>query len=238
MPDNITDKIRKLLSKAESTQFEEEAAAFFEKAQELMLKYAIEQEEVWKNSPGQRAKPIIVDVQLTGNNVGARSKRIILNACALNNRCRMWYYEGNNKVGAVCGFESDVLITEMLYTTLIVYMNMQMAIAIAAHNVRSAGEIRNFQINFMEGYANRIWSRLKEQRQKREANIDTTGMELVSLRKNEVDKLADFILGNSRGRTQRSMHRSNVQAYNAGREAGSKADLGGVKLGGNRKELR
>src|SRR3954469_24189165 len=69
------EKIRGLLRKAESTTFEQEANTFFAKAQELMLRYRIDEEALWKLDPERRANIDQIFITLRDRDSGVMHKR-------------------------------------------------------------------------------------------------------------------------------------------------------------------
>lgn len=148
-------KIRGLLRKAEVTNYEGEASVFIKKAQELMYTHAVDEELLWSSEPDNRPKPIIEDVYIKKNATGAQFQRVVLQACAKYNRCKMWYQGSTCKV---CGFDSDVTYVMMLYASIVSQMNLAMAIAMG----QSKENPKTFRSNFIEAFAYRIYDRLRE----------------------------------------------------------------------------
>lgn len=115
-------KVRALLDKAEASEFPEEAAAFRAKAEELMLKYRIEQEETLANDPTV-ASPIQVDMDLVG--AGSKYKteyhhmwHYIARHCGVRQWVG-WKYTDKGYImqAHVVGYEEDVRYAEMLFTS-------------------------------------------------------------------------------------------------------------------------
>lgn len=61
MAHDVTDKIAKLLALAEASTNPEEAEAFTEKAETLMLQYGIEQAQVAARRPGDKKEEILIE---------------------------------------------------------------------------------------------------------------------------------------------------------------------------------
>lgn len=161
-------RIRALLAKAEATGFPEEAEALSAKAQELMARHSIDEALLTarthaKDAPG--ACRIGVDPPYE------TAKAVLLDAVARANRCEaVW----NEPLGfsTVVGFEPDLEVVELLYTSLLVQATTAMTKAEAAMRV-SPGEpsrargsrggrkrTKTFRQSFLTSYAHRIGDRL------------------------------------------------------------------------------
>ena len=123
---SILKKVRALLDKAESTSFSEERDAFLNKADDLMLKYAIEEAELAKAGKGAKEDPTSTRVVVCMANNPLRESLVdIISAVAEHNRCRIVFYGlRSNKTSdlpitaVIVGFPSDLDYVEMLYTSL------------------------------------------------------------------------------------------------------------------------
>jgi hypothetical protein len=216
--EKLFEKVRALLRKAESTEFEAEAEAFFSKAQELMLKWAIDEEELWRSEPDMRPTPKIITFEIPARKTGVMAKRIILQACAQANSCRAWY---SGSVMSVAGYESDLLFVDLLYTSIVSQMSMSLAFGLA----KMPSDPKSYRASFMDGYSSRIYRRLSDVR--KEASGESTSTE-IALRSREqiiesfVEQL-DLRLRSS----SRSSRVGSYEGYRGGQEAASKADLSG-----------
>jgi len=235
----LHEKVRGLLKKAESTPYEEEAAAFFAKAQELVVKYAIDQEALWETDPTKREEIHTEDVEIKDKQAGSHYRRQIITRIALNNSCRVWYTPGADRT-TVAGFPSDTLFVVMLYQSVITHMNFRMAFAMAQHTAEGRST-RTFRKSFTEGYSDRIVERLREQKNEQTRYLRTQqttegkGTDLVI--RDRAQKVDDWVDANTRlGRgTYRDSGRSDHTAKGAGYMAGNSADLSGGRGGGLRK---
>ncbi len=118
-------KVRALLDTADSYENEgnsEAAATYRTKAEELMVKYRIEQEETIATDPAA-VKPIQVDLDLAG--MGSKYKNHyhtmwywIAKHCGVESWCEYKYDEAGYKLVAhVVGYDEDTRYAEMLFTS-------------------------------------------------------------------------------------------------------------------------
>ena len=234
--DALFHKVRSLLKKAESTPYEQEAAAFFAKAQELVIKFAIDEEELWKNDPARREEIVTANIEIKDRAGGAESLRHILHQVAINSRCRMWYAPGESR-STVAGFSSDVLFTEMLFASIRAHLNFKYAMALA--NGRTSHP-KTFRISFCAGFADAINERLREHLKnqqewmRNQPMTDGTSTDLVIRdRRQKVDDWVNDRVSLGRARRSSTTIRD-TRAAGAGRVAAQTADLSGGRGGGLR----
>lgn len=153
------ERIRGLLSKAESTEFEDEAIALTAKAQELMTRYAIDHEMVAAAAGAAAAGdgPRITRVPIDPPYFDAKST--LLAAIGQANRCRTIALTGLDMC-TVIGFPGDLELVEMLFTSLLV--QAQNSIAVAGQQAGRRTRSPSFRASFFVGYAGRIGERLAE----------------------------------------------------------------------------
>jgi Protein of unknown function (DUF2786) len=219
--EKLFEKVRALLRKAESTEFEAEAEAFFAKAQELMLKWAIDEEELWASEPDMRPVPKIITFDLPARKTGVMAKRIILHGCARANSCRAWY---SGSVMSVAGYESDLLFVDMLYTSIVSQMSMSLAFALAKGQ---HSDVKAFRASFMDGYSTRIYHRLSSVRQEASGTSTSTEIALVS-REQQIERFVEQTVGKLHS-ASRSSRVGSYEGYQQGQSAASKADLSAGK---------
>lgn len=152
------ERIRALLAKAESTEFEEEAESFVAKAQDLMTRHAIDAALLSAHMAGKRSGD-----QPTGMRIGvadpyAQAKVHLLSEIGNASRCRtVWSKDFG--FATVLGFEGDLTSVELLYTSLLLQ---------ARNSMTRTGEMgrrarsRSFRQSFLVGFATRIGKRLEE----------------------------------------------------------------------------
>jgi uncharacterized protein DUF2786 len=221
--EDLFRKIRGLLNKAEKTTFEHEADAFLRKAQELMVKYSVNEELLWKSDLSKEPPAPITMVMVIRDKTGKQWLQILLNSCARFNRCKMYMQGGVMKV---VGFESDTLFVEMLYVSIKKQMDFSLATAIAFADENA----RVFRNNFTEAFCMRIHERLAENDKALRAQMHSDGSstELVVLgREQRVKKWMDENVGSLRHVGIRSSGQYSSGAQASGRFAGDAADISG-----------
>lgn len=228
MTDNreaLYHKVRSLLKKAESTTIEAEANAFIQKAQELIMRHAIDEEALWANDPTKREHITTLDIEIQDRKQGAQEKRKILHSVASANRCRMWYKPGAS-VSTVAGYDTDLVFVEMLYRSIFVQMNFKMAIAQA---VSPHIHAKTFANSFLQGFSRRISERLAATTRKSTATVENeqAGNSLVLL--DRATKVSNWVDERIKLRTARTTQSSNVDydAYSHGKRAADETDISG-----------
>jgi hypothetical protein len=156
--ERMLSRIRALLTKAEATEYAEEAEALSVRAQELMAKYNIDQallaaESGRKDAPAGRR--IAVD------NPYEAPKTSLLQAVATANRCRVvWSKEVG--LASVVGFDADLDAVELLFTSLLVQASTAMLHAGSRQDAYGRSRTRAFRQSFLVSYAIRIGERLSQ----------------------------------------------------------------------------
>lgn len=151
----ITERVRALLAKAESTNFPDEAEAFTAKAQELIARHAIdlamlEGEQPTTDTTGRR---VLIDDPY------GRAKSILVSVIAEVNRCRAVFSEWPGFT-TVFGAPNDIAAVELLYTSLLTQATAAMTAAGRTGGAQARG--RSFRQSFLVAFANRIGERLEQ----------------------------------------------------------------------------
>ncbi|MFI6105754.1 DUF2786 domain-containing protein [Streptomyces sp. NPDC051310] len=149
-------RIRALLAKAEATGFPEEAEAFSAKAQELMARHSLDEAALaarTHSSDEPAAVRIGVDAPYE------TAKAILLDAVAGANHCRAVWNEAFG-FSTVVGYEPDLEVVELLYTSLLVQGTGAMTKAEAAQRAGGRKRTKSFRQSFLLAYAQRIGDRL------------------------------------------------------------------------------
>jgi hypothetical protein len=221
--DSMASKIQKLLAKAERAGSEEEAAAFFTKAQELMTKHGISEAMLDSKNPERRGLPERMRFALGRQGAGIKARRNLLTAIGHINDCEV-AISGDRAVLTVFGFHADVENTAMMFSS----VDLQMATAMRREQVghperRSA----TWKTNFMYGYADRIASRLRAQKRETMAEAEAaepgTALVLVSRHNEVVAAIRAVTTGRSSIPTR---HQHDAGARASGMAAADRADLG------------
>ncbi|MFF4270112.1 DUF2786 domain-containing protein [Streptomyces sp. NPDC001536] len=150
-------RIRALLAKAEATGYPEEAEALSAKAQELMARHSVDEALLDAQAP-------------THDTPGAcrigveppyeQAKAVLLDAVATANHCRAVWNEPL-AFSTVVGFEPDLEVVELLYTSLLVQATTAMTKAEAAQRAGGRKRTKTFRQSFLAAYAHRVGVRLR-----------------------------------------------------------------------------
>ena len=148
----ILGRVRALLAKAEATDFPAEAETYSAKAQELIIRYRIEEVTAPAVDVTPFARRIGVDHPYESEKAG------LLDAVARANTCRtVWSPELG--FSTIFGFDNDIDAVELLYTSLLVQANR--AMVRDEKSVRKA-RLKAFRRSFLVAYGVRIGERLRE----------------------------------------------------------------------------
>ena len=165
----VADKVRKLLAKAEDPAATvEEAESCTAKAQQLMTKYAIDLAMVADPARADR----LTERGWIVNGPYAAHKVTIINAVARANDCRAIYAElqGGRKRIDVVGFAGDVEWVETLSRSLEVQLAGALMVAVRAKPADVHG--RTYSVAFVQGFAVEIAARLQRARRAAVAEAD------------------------------------------------------------------
>lgn len=238
---NPIDMITKLLAKAESTS-PEEADALVAKAQELATKYSIEQGLIdqARAARGEERREGFKQIKLCTerNTKLIKAKRELVSWLAEVNNCfvvmgpRRAYLE-------VTGHESDVIMLEHLFASLLV--QMQRAMLAAEAQGLAVGQIGEWRVSFAHGYVRRVGVRLLDAKNARTRAADSAPGSALVLR-NRAQVAKEFAESTYDALTKgRRIPTSDKNVYGriAGDQAGRNADLGGDRIGAstNRREI-
>lgn len=219
--------IRGLLAKAEHENTPPpEAEALSAKAAELMEKYSIGQAML--DAAAQASKPAAVGrrvIFFAGHDFIGR-KQDLLHSIALHNACTtvVTSTHGPEPKSFVFGYESDLDLTEMLYTSLLI----QAANALIAEDVPFGENPRSFTTAWWSGYVGRIATRLHYSRRNAEADAEKAnpGTALVLKdRAAEVEKAQKDEFPETR-KVSRGRGGKSRAGRAAGYAAGNRASLG------------
>lgn len=157
--DPLLERIRALLAKAESTNFEQEAMAFTTKAQELITRHAIDSAMLADAEGTAGEEPSIIRVPLDPPYWDA--KGLMLQIVAERTRCRALMMSGLN-MSRVVGYPADLEAVEMLFTSLLI--QAQTALVQAGRSAPPGTRTRStsYRSTFLVAYAGRIGERLAE----------------------------------------------------------------------------
>ena len=226
----VMGRVRGLLSKAESTDFPEEAESLTAKAQELISRYSIDVALLADDVQVPGGTRIYLDAPYT------KPKFLLLAGIAEANQCRAIYSSGTD-TATVIGFATDVTLTEVLFTSLLVQGTSAILAAGPQEGWDGSSSTRSWRSAFWFGYAGRIEDRLAEASSatQEQAVAENEGLLPVLVSRSEaVEGALETLFPNLR---PMSVSISNGAGLEAGRVFAEKADLSQSSLKSRRKQL-
>jgi hypothetical protein len=233
--DRMLERVRKLLARAEHPATPPaEAESCSAKAAELMSRYVIDQAMLDAGDGRRGSAPvvrrIVVDAPYT------IVKSVLLDRVAKSFRVcvAIGPDHGAGRRCTLVGFDADLTMTEVLFTSLLLQASTAMIAASAGHP-----RVKAFRRSFLMGYADMIGHRLAEVRRSTEevADAETPGTSLVLVdRATQVE--AAFAEEFPHLRSLRTTV-SSAGGLTAGHAAGARADLSAAqrRVGGRPGEL-
>lgn len=217
--DRNLGRIRALLAKAESTEFQPEAEALFAKAQELMTRYSVDHALLAGADGGARGEQP-VQRRLLLHDPYAKGKSVLLAQVAEANRCQaIWFAEAG--FSTVVGFPTDLALTDLLFTSLVTQCSTAMQVA-----SREVRQPRSFRESFVLAFALRIGERLEAAAEASVADaVAERGADLLPVlasRDEEVERAFEAAFPRRRSS---SLRVSDGRGWHAGRAAADVASL-------------
>lgn len=159
--------IRGLLAKAEATDFEHEAELFFNKASELIARWAIDEAQLWQGTErGGREQPD--ELQLVVHAPYLVQKAVLVAGVAKAHGCRSVRLSGGrgarSEIVSVVGFPSDLRWVETLVTSLLVQLTATMLKACPPG--LSAAASASWRRSYIVGYSETVVARLEADRKR------------------------------------------------------------------------
>jgi hypothetical protein len=232
--ERILEKVRALLSKAERTEYPEEAQAFTAKAQEIMAKHNIVQAMI-ADAAKSEGKPVCKVIYC--EKPYASQKWTLLNRIAISNNGKtVGSGDARTRVRVeVFAFEEDAEAIEILYTSLLVQGTREMLAA----KVPEWEHGKTFRVSFWTGFSVKIAERLQQAKKEAEAQVQaeapvwSSSVALVLAdRKNRVAEHVQIV--HPRLGSRSVSYGGSANGYNAGQAAGNRAGLGGKAVQGNK----
>jgi hypothetical protein len=154
--EKILARVRGLLAKAEATEFPDEAEALSAKAQELMARHSLQQ-AVADHDRGRA--PVATARRIWIDNPYVAAKAALVQAVGQANMCHTVWMKDLGCV-VVVGSETDLVLVDLLATSLLVQANRAMLLAGRRHDVHGQTRTKTFRLAFLLAYATRIRERL------------------------------------------------------------------------------
>lgn len=236
MTDTTTDpdltkmeKIRALLDKAESTEFPEEAEALTNKAVELMERYRIDEAMIADARPPQDRGKIIEKEIFAGAGPYVNARVLLAVEISECHSVRTIIgTEDRGKVLFLVGYETDIELTEMLYTSLLV----QATGALNSPEVKKSkpGFVHGtaFGRSFLMSFAMTVGNRLRAATRVASDATADTGRSVALVLADRTKDVDDDVLrryGKLRSAKQFTAG-SSYDGSVAGIQAGNRADIG------------
>ncbi len=211
----ILTRVRALLAKAESTEFDEEAEALSAKAQELMTRYSLDRLLV---EAVDHQEPVATAVRIWLETPYLQAKALLVGAVGRANRCSAVWSEELGFV-TVIGDERDLVATELLVTSLLVQGGRAML-----HASAQSRDKRSFRQSFLVAYAQRVGERLEGAAEHVAEEVGAAALVPVLAAHHErVEQARAQMFPSTRAR---SVTVGSAHGYAAGRAAADLADLG------------
>jgi hypothetical protein len=232
MTDALLDKVRKLLAKAERTDNANEAEVFSAKAAQLIAAHRLDPSHVRAaledGTLGMRRVVL-------GRGAYVRARLALLDAVARNNDCEVVFETGPQGTTAiVAGYEPDLDVTEVLYTSLHAQASSQMA----AVRGRTPAATQRWRRSFLFGFATRV-AELLENARARAADPTAVSSHLTSSAADLPEVLArtarvrEFAAGAfGRVGTARAAAPAQRSGWRDGHRAAAVADIGRSRVAG------
>lgn len=224
----IIERINKLMRLAEKAGTPEEAELAFAKAQELMVKHAIDSHRLREAGQAEDDPIVVWPIRLGNRDEIKRSKLLLYMRVAEANQCKVLdATQGYDEVRIV-GHRSSAQFVEILVASILMQYASERTREWKSYQARYGGrppQSRFKWVNgFSWGYAQRIGERIASTQRKAEAK--TTGAELV-LRDKKAD-VEDWMSENMNVRKGRRLSvRASWDSQHAGRESANRADISG-----------
>lgn len=211
----IMARIMALLAQANGTDFEDEAATYLAKAQDLMVKHAIDEADL---QPEQREKIETTVVPMGSSHADAS---LMWKAAGAASVVGIRYSGGGKVTMHLTGFATDLAFAQSLYASLV--LQRESALRRAHRPAYENG--RTFAKAFRVGFAHRVGARL-EAAKVRTVEDSAPGTALVLAdRASQAQLAADKIHGKTT--SLRSTPARSRAGYVAGDAAGHRADVSG-----------
>lgn len=163
--DRRLSTIRALLAKAEATEFPDEAEAFFNKASELISRWAIDEAMLWADADESgREQPD--ELQLLLHAPYLPQKAVLVGAVATAHGCRAVRIVSPPGTGkeiiSIVGFPTELRWVDTLVTSLMVQLTSAMLSRCPAGLTPSASA--SWRRSFIVGFAEEVGTRLESDR--------------------------------------------------------------------------
>jgi hypothetical protein len=243
--DERTEKIKKLLAKAEGTDNEHEAEAFREHAYRLMIQYEISDAQLRATDGEVVTEPIIREnaylvvpksyayefISTMADVVEAHGMGAYIGKTNVDPADRTVWLKTPMTFLIIVGFQSDVTRVRLLVDSLLVQLNTALATygrGLRGNTWMNGSDRWNEKRSFVRGYGWRLRERIRETRARTVEAEATPGTALALVDKTaQVTSWVDQHMSIGKGRTRQVRH----SGADAGSRAANHADLGQSRFG-------
>lgn len=222
--DKITQRIRGLLDKAESTEFDAERDTFIAAATKLMAKHQVDMAAV--SAAGRTTERGEVGVRRLGGfgrGPYVMAKASLAAVAGEAAGCRVWRSDTHV---VFCGYDDQTASAEVLYTSLLVQTTRG-----AARDYRPAhGSRTSYNRNYMLGFATEVRERVRAAAKEQLDGPNTAGPGTALVLRDTKDAIAAFMADSGVRLQNQRTYVTNEAGLQGGRTAGSRADLGNQGL--------
>lgn len=226
---SIMNRILALFAKAESSEFEEEAATYLAKAEELMIKHDVERADL---TPEEREKVERVQVTIGAN----RPDHLLWNITCLSRGVHFvrGYPSGAGTIGSLIGLPADLAFVQALFASLVIQRETHLAKAERPYWENG----RTFNHSFRVGFGNRVYQRLNAAKAK---TVQEAGASTALVLRNKEAEVAERVKALfPKLKKGPSISAHSTHGYAAGTAAANRADVSGGhnNVGGSRRAIR
>lgn len=215
----VLARVRALLAKAESTEFDHEAETFSAKAQELIARHSIDLAVLADDVDVPGGRRIYIDPPY------ARAKYTLLANVAEANTCRCVWNDGLT-TATLIGHRADVHMSELLFSSLLLQGTAAVVSAGSQTDGWGGNSTRSWRNAFWHGFAHRIDQRLtqagRDARAQHDSETGTDSLPVLVARRDAVDDAVEELFPNL-GSLRTSL--SNGEGLRAGERFANRADL-------------
>jgi len=187
--DPVLQRVRALLAKAESTEYEAEASALTAKAQDLMTRHAIDLATVEGIGAAPKEPGII---RIAVDPPYADAKALLLQTVAAASRCRA-ISMGTLSMSSVVGYPVDLEAVELLFTSLLVQAQHAMRLAASRSGPGDRPRSQRFRSAFLLGFADRIGDRLAKANRTAYADAADSSTAFLPVLRSREERIDEFI---------------------------------------------
>jgi len=258
----IIERIEALFRQAEGTNIPEEALTFTQKAQELLTKYALSELDIASVRAGRMDDHVLTVGVVVNEPHAKRKASLLSSVAGVNDLKVVMGHAGrrygsgpieagygvgtartvssdreskNYRIVYLTGFSKDIESTTLLYTSLLIQAKGEIKRA----NIPSWENKATWVSHFFVGFSAVVRQRLQKTRNddvtKMRAEASLEGVDLLPViveRAKRVEYAYEEVWSGKLGKSRSSYIRSSTSGYSAGREAGSRSDVGQTRIGG------